>query len=261
MQNQKTKKYTTSWEPVEKWYRQTVGDEGHYYHQQVVIPGVIRLLKLSKDEKNSLLDLACGPGVLAKHIPTSTDYTGVDISPSFIKSAIAADRTTNHSYLVADATKPLPLKKKDFSHAAIILAIQNMEDPKAAFLNTAAHLNPNGRLVIVMNHPCFRIPRQSSWKIDEEQKTQYRRIDRYSSSMKIPIQANPSKGQQSVTTWSFHHPLASYSQWLFESGFAIELIEEWHSDKTSTGKNAKMENRSRSEFPMFLAIKAIKRTA
>jgi hypothetical protein len=110
-----------------------------------------------------------------------------------------------------------------------------------------------------MNHPCFRIPRQSSWKVDDEQKIQYRRIDRYTSPMKIPIQAHPSKGQSSATTWSFHHPLASYSQWLNETGFVIELIEEWHSNKVSTGKAAKMENRSREEIPLFLAIKAKKK--
>jgi hypothetical protein len=133
-----------------------------------------------------------------------------------------------------------------------------MEDPKAAFQNAADYLKSGGHLVVVMNHPCFRIPRQTSWKVDEEQKTQYRRIDRYSSPLQIPIQAHPSKGEQSGMTWSFHYPLAFYSQWLFEAGFTIELIEEWHSNKISTGKAAKMENRSRAEIPLFMAIRAVK---
>lgn len=133
-----------------------------------------------------------------------------------------------------------------------------MKEPKLAFDNIAKHLAPMGKLVIAMNHPCFRIPRQSSWKVDEQQKIQYRRIDRYSSSMEIPIQAHPSKGNESVSTWTFHHPLSVYSLWLKQSGFAIELIEEWHSNKVSTGGAAKMENRSRAEFPLFLAIRAIK---
>lgn len=250
---------STSWEPVEKWYRGSVGEEGHYYHQNIVIPGVLHLLAFDSPKSPTLLDLACGPGVLARHIPKNIEYVGVDIAPSLIKAAKAQDHNPQHKYLVGDATKSLSLGKKDFSHAAIILAIQNMEHPKLAFQNAAHHLQSGGYLVIVMNHPCFRIPRQSSWKIDEEQKTQFRRIDRYSSPMSIPIQAHPSQGEQSATTWSFHHSLSAYSQWLFETGFTIELIEEWHSDKVSTGKNAKMENRIRAEIPLFMAIRAVKK--
>jgi len=252
-------KPSTSWEPVERWYRSSVGEEGHYYHQHVVLPGVSRLLNLAKAQSPSLLDMACGQGVLARHIPKNVEYTGFDISPSLVKTAKSLDTNPKHHYFVADATKPLPLEKKDFTHAAILLALQNMEHPENALKNAAEHLAPFGRLVIVMNHPCFRIPRQSSWKVDEQQKIQYRRIDRYSSPLNIPIQAHPSQGEQSSSTWSFHYPLAAYSRWLFEAGFFLDLIEEWHSNKESTGKAAKMENRSREEFPLFLTFVAVKK--
>lgn len=256
MDRPKTK---TSWEQVHNWYDKSVGDEGHYYHKHVVLPGVLKLLDLPRqDPQTQLLDLACGNGVLAHHIPATAKYTGVDLAPSLIKAATKNDLSTQHEYFVADITRPLPLKKTNYTHSAIVLAVQNLEQPKMAFVNAAKHLNVGGKLVIAMNHPCFRVPRQSSWKVDESQKIQYRRIDRYSTAMKVPIQTNPSKGAESSTTWSFHHPLASYTLWLHEAGFTIELIEEWHSDKLSTGKNATMENRSREEIPLFLAIRAIK---
>ena len=98
----------------------------------------------------------------------------------------------------------------------------------------------------------------SLWGIDEAAKLQYIKINRYMTPMKIPLQAHPSKGQGSPTTISFHYPLSDYSKWLYEAGFVIDLIEEWISDKVSTGKTARMENRSREEFPLFLAIRAIK---
>jgi SAM-dependent methyltransferase len=252
------KSTSTSWEPVEKWYKESVGDEGHYYHQQIVIPGVLRLLALNEIVSPSIIDIACGQGILGRQIPKHIQYTGIDLSPSLIKAAKQADRNPTHEYLLGDVLKPLPTKKKDFTHAAIVLAIQNFEDPLLAIKNAATHLSSKGRLVIAMNHPCFRVLRQSSWKVDEIQKIQYRRIDRYSSPLKIPIQAHPSQGEKSTTTWSFHHPLSAYSLWLHQAGFVIELIEEWHSNKISTGKAAKMENRSREEIPLFLAIKAIK---
>ena len=248
----------TSWEPVEKWYRGSVGEEGHYYHQHLILPGALRMLGLK--EGDSLLDLACGPGVLARYLPPQVHYTGVDLSPSFIKAAKIYDKDPHrlHRYLVGDAVQPLPLEKKDFSHCAIILAIQNIEFPEKAIKNAFLHLRPHGRLLLVMNHPCFRIPRQSSWKVDQEQKVQYRRIDRYSSPLSVPITAHPSKKEQGPASWSFHHPLADYSKALYENGFLIEWLEEWHSDKKSTGGAAKMENRSRGEIPLFLAIRAVK---
>ena len=249
---------SSSWEPVEQWYKNSVGEEGHYYHQHVEMPGIIKLLAVNGTTAPKILDLACGPGVLSGYLPKSINYTGVDIAPSLVKAARAKDKNAQHQYHVADAMKALPIKETDFTHIAIVLAIQNMEEPKKAFFNAAKHLIRNGHLVVVMNHPCFRIPRQSSWKVDDQQKVQYRRIDRYSSALNIPIQAHPSKGEQSETTWSYHFPLEAYSQWLFDTGFAIELIEEWHSDKVSVGGAAKMENRSREEIPMFLAIRAIK---
>lgn len=251
------KKRTTSWEPVGKWYQSSVGEDGHYYHQQIVIPGVLKLLELNV-KTSSVLDIACGQGVLARHLPEQIPYTGVDISESLIKEAKRQDRHPDHRYLVADATKPLKLEKT-FSHAAIILALQNMEFPDQALQQAAKWVESNGKLVIVLNHPCFRIPRQSSWGVDQGKKLQYRRMDAYASSLQIPIQAHPSKGEKSPMTWSFHHPLSAYSRWLSDSGFYISQLEEWCSDKVSTGGAAKMENRSRQEFPLFLAIQATKK--
>lgn len=257
MHPKKPVKQTTSWEPVEKWYRGIVGDEGHYYHQKIVLPGVLRLLNLSADSK--LLDLACGNGILARNIPQNVFYHGVDIAPSLVKEGQSKDRNPHHFYSVGDATKPLPVKDQKFTHAAIILALQNIEFPLHVFKNAAKHLEKEGLFVMVMNHPCFRIPRQTSWQIDEPKKLQYRRVDRYMQPMSIPIQAHPSKGESSAGTISFHHPISQYVHWLKEAGFVLVDMEEWCSDKVSTGSAAKMENRSRDEFPLFLTLIAQKR--
>jgi hypothetical protein len=36
----------------------------------------------------------------------------------------------------------------------------------------------------------------------------------------------------------------------------IDALEEWTSDKESEGKASRMENKARSEFPLFLALRA-----
>jgi SAM-dependent methyltransferase len=257
-----------SWQKVALWYQRiTERGQGHYFHQHIIVPGVLRLLGLDSSSPSSnpkVLDLACGNGVLAKSIPKTVKYVGIDISESLIKFARNGNKNPNHKFFIGDITKPLNIPEAstrnhfDFTHAVIILALQNIENPKAVLTNAARHLTSGGKLIIVLNHPAFRIPRQSSWGIDEDRKIQYRRVDKYMSPMRIPINMNPSNPRGQMTM-SYHFPISAYSRMLKESGFTIELIEEWTSDKKSQGKAAKMENRARSEIPLFMAISAIKK--
>lgn len=256
MVNDSKKQAHTSWQHAGEWYSKLVDRKGHYYHQHVIIPGVLRLLSLKPD--SALLDLACGQGVLGRQIPKKVYYQGIDIASSLMNFAIKEDKMPDHFYTVSDVTIPLPIIKNDFTHATIILALQNIANPEMVMVNAREHLQVGGKLVIVINHPCFRIPRQSSWEIDQKNKLQYRRINRYLTPLTIPITQHPGKQNRSPITWSFHYPLSSYSAFLYKNGFIIEKIEEWISDKTSVGKAAKMENRSRMEFPLFMAILAQK---
>jgi len=215
----------TSWHTVGKW-------NNEYFEDHVIGPGVLRLLALRSG--NALLDLACGTGWLAKKIPRGVLYTGLDL----VKGQ--------------DVTKPLAVAH-NFSHVTIILALQNISEPASVIKNAAEHLAPGGKLVIVLNHPAFRIPRQSSWGIDEQSKLQYRRENIYMSPLKIPITMHPGQSHGPLT-WSFHQPISYYVSLLTSCGFVITAMEEWTSDKESVGKAGRMENRSRAEFPLFLAI-------
>jgi ubiquinone/menaquinone biosynthesis C-methylase UbiE len=257
--HKKTTTLSTSWQPVSKWYDKSVGSTGHFYHQNVVIPKVLNLLNLKPD--SAVLDLACGQGILERHIPESCTYTGVDISDDLIKRAKAQtpkSAQNSHRFLVGDITKPLPLPSAaTFSHATIILALQNVSNAQAAIINLAKHLQPQGTAIIVLNHPAFRIPRHTSWGIEQSNKLQYRRVNRYLSTLKIPITAHPGQ-KNSAVTWSFHEPLQNYVTYLSKAGLAITNLEEWASPKQSVGKAAAMENRSREEIPLFLCLVAKK---
>ncbi|MBI5274678.1 MAG: class I SAM-dependent methyltransferase [Chlamydiales bacterium] len=253
---QHTKKKSTSWESASDWYDQIVGDSGHTYHTEVILPKLLSMMQLS--DTSALLDVGCGQGVLERAIPKNTRYCGIDISKSLIQEATNKAKSKLHQFMVQDSTLPFSLHCK-FSHAAIVLALQNMANIPAVFQNISTHLEEKGSLFLVLNHPCFRIPRQSSWGEDVEKKLQYRRIDRYMSPLEIPIQINPSKKEKSANLISFHHSLSDISLFLFQNGFLIEKIEEWCSNKQSDGKKAKMENRARKEFPLFLTVQATKK--
>lgn len=250
--NRKSFPKSSSWETSHRWYDSIVGQEGHYYHKSLIFKDALPMLDLKP--KDSLLDLGCGEGVLSRQIPTSIDYTGIDISPSLIKKA---KEKSKRSFHIGDISHPLELGQT-FSHAALILVIQNIENHENVFENAHNHLQSHGKLLIVMNHPCFRIPRQSSWEIDPAKKLQYRRIDRYMQPLTIPIQTHPSQKDDSPTTVSFHHPLSTYVQALSKHHFAITALKELISPKASTGGKAAMENRARGEFPLFLCLLAQK---
>lgn len=243
----------TSWEKVKDWYDAAVGHEGLFYHQTLILPELLKRWKLSSEKDPYVLDLGCGQGILARHLPEQVNYLGIDLSSALVKRAEQYDRNQEHSYRVADVTKPLKLPKERFTHAATILSLQNFENPKGAIQNAAHGLKSHGVFSLVINHPYFRIPRQSSWQIDDAKKLQYRRVNSYMSSLKIPIQMHPGQKNQKETI-SFHWPLFLLSRWLESAGFLIEQIDEWCSNKKSTGPKAKMEDRARFEFPLFMAI-------
>lgn len=245
----------TSWSPVAKWYSGIVGDSGHYFHEHVILPSLKLLLSPVGGE--SVLDVGCGQGVYARTLPHNVDYTGIDASKDLILEAKNITKNAKHVYYVADATKGLPVPAGSFDHSVCILAIQNMRDGESTISHIGSALKNGGDLVIVMNHPSFRIPRQSSWGKDEAQKLEYRRVNRYLTPLEIPINAHPGLSD-SPMTWTYHAPLEYYVKALKSAGMVITDIEEWTSDKVSVGKAAKGENRARAEFPLFMAIRAVK---
>lgn len=255
-----TKQLKTSWETSAKWYGSVVGSAGHYYHDQVIFPKLLKSMNL-KEGKAKLLDLGCGQGVLARKIPPKIPYTGIDLSQTLIKEARRLTARKDCQFDLRDITRPFQLKERDFTHGCLLLVLQNLQNPSGALKNMARHLAMDGKLFIVLNHPCFRIPRMSHWGEDDKQRLQYRRVDGYLSEQQIPIQTHPFKRKEAAQTWSFHYPLERYSQWLMQAGFAIVSIEEWASNKASTGKKAKMENRARREFPLFMSLICKKITA
>ncbi len=251
-------KEKTSWEPVANWYGKKVKEEDSY-QTTIVFPGALRLLK--PQQKKQYLDIACGEGSFAQMIARAGgEVTGLDISSSLIKAA-EAKHIRNATFRVANAKEfsryfpPL-----SFDGATCILAVQNINDMDAVFRDAAKVLKKNAPLVIVLNHPVLRIPRQTSWGFDESKKMQYRRIDGYLIPNEIPILAHPGKGEHSEKTFSFHRPIQDYVRALGEAGFVIDALEEWTSDRRSeSGERARTENRSRNEIPLFMAIRAVKR--
>lgn len=248
----------TAWRgEVARWYDSLVGERGSTFQQEVIFPNTMRLLTLRKGE--SLLDLACGEGAFSRAAhKLGAQVTGLDASEDLID---AARRKSGRGvrYLVGDAarlTETLPAGS--FDAVVCILAVQNIDPVEPVIQGCGQVLRPGGRLVLVMTHPCFRMPRQSAWGWDEERKIQYRRVDRYLSPLRIPIQTRPGADPE-LRTWTFHRPLQTYFTALSHAGVMVDTLEEWPSHRVSQpGPRARAENRARDEIPLFLALRAVR---
>ncbi|OGL88959.1 hypothetical protein A3I42_00735 [Candidatus Uhrbacteria bacterium RIFCSPLOWO2_02_FULL_49_11] len=246
----------TSWDESAQWYHGLVGEKGMELQRAVVFPQTLRLLHLQPHER--LLDVACGQGAFVREaFRFCKNIMGVDASPHLIAYAKKMS-PKQMRFFTGDARKlPREVAGERFDAISCILAIANIDPLQPVFQECRKMLKPSGRLALVVAHPCFRIPRQSGWGWDEQRKLQYRRIDRYLSEMKIPIQMHPGSRAREVT-WTFHRPLGAYMRALGEAGFMVDALEEWTTHRKSTpGPRARADMSSKQEIPLFLAMRAI----
>ena len=243
----------SGWEPVADWYDGWVGQHGSDHHQQLAIPTVLDLLQPQPDE--DILDLGCGQGVLAQSIAESgANYTGVDLSKKLI--AIARKRHNRQGRFVVGDVRKLQIVKdleaRSFDAVVFLLSIEDM-NPLEQVLGAAAWaLRDGGRIVILMRHPCFRVPRQSGWGDDERRKLRYRRVDSYLSPLSVPMKQH--QGKDRGVTISFHRPLNEYINTLANYRLLTDRIEEI---TTFREDNDKAQRRADGEFPLFLGIRAV----
>lgn len=249
----------TSWDPVAAWYDGWVGQAGSKYHRSLAIPAVLELLDPQPGER--IIDIGAGQGVLAPYITEAhAHYTGVDASAKLLQRARKHHRS-HGTFLLGDARnlRHIPaLAAASFDAAVFLLSIQDM-DPLPAVLSSAAWaLRSGGRIVILMTHPCFRVPRQSGWGWDADRKLQFRRIDRYLTKLAVPMKSHG--GQQHGSTRSFHRPLHEYINGLANHHLLINCMREVAGDIVPpVQQHGKAADNARDEIPLFLALRAVKK--
>jgi ubiquinone/menaquinone biosynthesis C-methylase UbiE len=248
------KKELTLWDQASRWYDSLVGSQGTDFQKDIIMPGVFRLLEVGK--KDRVLDLACGQGVFSRFLAKKGIHVeGLDSSSELLKYARGRSGPSIR-YHVGDAGNPDNFKENIFDGIACLMAIQNIEKMDLLFKSAGRWLKTGKCFVLVMTHPCFRIPRQSHWGWDEEKKLEYRRVDHYLTETAVPILTPPFADPDSYTL-TYHRPLQSYISTLVQAGFCVDAMEEWISNKNSLpGKRSKAENRARKEIPLFLALRA-----
>lgn len=248
------------WDGVAGWYDKLVGADGSDYHRNVILPGVMDLLGIEKGD--AVADICCGQGVLARHLleAGATRVLGVDASGKLISSArqrYGGDKRV--SFLKADACGEGKWADGSFDAAACVMAVHDVPDAAGLMKNIADALKPGGRAAIVMMHPCFRIPQESHWGWDADQKIQFRRLDKYGNALEIGIKTRPGLGTDESTVF-YHRPLAEVITAMGDAGLGVTVCSELFSHRRSQGGGpfSKAEHLAAEEFPLFLGLKAVK---
>ena len=258
MKNTPSKKPTdTSWNKVASWYDEMLTTDADSYQSKVIVPNLLRVLDLKKGE--IVYDLACGQGYFANlFLRNGANVTASDLSRKLI--SIATETLPKEiKFYVSKADSATFLKDKSIDTVVIVLAIQNIENVSGVFSECKRILKDGGRVVIVMNHPAFRVPQGSDWYFADG--TQYRIVGKYLSESKISIDMTPGEKdiKKKIKTISFHRSLQYYMKLLSKNGFAITRLEEWISHKKSqNGPRQKAEDTARKEIPIFMCLEVKK---
>jgi ubiquinone/menaquinone biosynthesis C-methylase UbiE len=247
---QKQSSVPTSWGNVSDWYVDHLSGTDTY-HAQVIIPNLMRLLKVQPGLR--VLDVACGEGLLVRALASAGAVaSGCDIAPELIAAARA--RHAEGVYHIAPADQLTGIHDESVDWVTIVLALQNIERYQAAIAEALRVTVIGGSVALVLNHPAFRIPRRTEWGWDQERHVQYRRVDGYLSESRSTIAMHPGT-PDGPTTVSFHRPLQNYMKAIEKAGGVVTRIEEWISHRESgAGPRKHAEDRARAEFPLFMLI-------
>lgn len=256
------------WDRVAGWYDDLLTVKGSDHHENLVLPGVEKLIGLEPGQR--LLDVACGQGLVSRYLinaqPGATAM-GVDLSKELIERA-HGQSPESISFVVGDARSldDADIGDELFDACVCVLALMNIDQIESVFEGASKRLKPGGKMVSVIIHPAFRNPGATAWGwvTDGRTKlpTQFRRVDQYMTERSQSIVMNPgqvSSGAAAITTQTHHRPMSSYINAMSGAGLLVDTVEEWSSKRTSEpGPRAKAENTARHEIPMFMAIRGIK---
>jgi ubiquinone/menaquinone biosynthesis C-methylase UbiE len=227
-----------------EWYDRYVRDEAIY--RDVALPGMLALI--GDIEGESVLDLACGQGWLARELATQRGarVTGVDLSAELLTLArrYEAEEPLGVTYIQDDAQTLSRIESDAYDGVVCTLALMDIPDLTATLRAARRILRQGGWFVFSLTHPCFQSPYA---RTTEENGDPVRVIRRYLTEGFWRSEADGVRARLG----SHHRTLSTYLNALMTSGFALERLSE---PPATGGRLA--ETPVDGEIPALLLVRA-----
>lgn len=257
----------TGWGKVASWYDNTISAEKST-QKDLLLPELLKFLPLEDVKNKRIIDLGCGTGFfLREYLNGEADRSlGIDIDEELLELAgenlrdnIEKGRIT---LLKGDVTNLKTIGEKSFDIALTIESIPNISDLKAFAREVFKVLEVGGKMVAVVNHPAFRVPKSSDWYFNKDLQKQGRVVYKYRTPHSIKIDMNPGTKNKidKIFTTTFHRPFEEYLNTFTKAGLTFTYMKEIYSNKVSEkGIRKGAEDSARNEIPMFLFLEFVKK--
>lgn len=219
------------WQANAAWWDEKVG-EGNQFQQKLIGPATDRLL--APQQRETILDIACGNGHYARHLAdlgaqvVACDFSDVFIERAKEHSAAYKDRIM---YKVIDVTRNdqlMALGRGRFDAAVCTMALMDMATIEPLLAALPRLLNPTGRFVFSITHPCFNSGR--ILRIAEEEDVDGNIVVTPAVKMIDYRDETPRKGLgiigQPEAHYYFHRTLTTLFSTCFTNGFVLDGLDE-----------------------------------
>ncbi|HEX4206169.1 MAG TPA: class I SAM-dependent methyltransferase [Ktedonobacteraceae bacterium] len=216
------------WDQMAEWWDEKLGDDGDLWHRALIDPPLIRLV--GEVSGIRMLDLACGNGYLSRRFARQgASVIGVDANAPVIERARAREMQDplGITYHVSDAARLEMLEDDSFDLVICNMALMDIENAAGAIQEVARVLQPRGRFVASLSHPCFDKVSTSGWDIERiyPNTTIWRKMSHYReiATDSVPWLKVP---DGVVNTAAYHRPLSWYFRTLRTAGLVVSALEE-----------------------------------
>lgn len=246
-----TEALPNQWDSNASFWVRIIREHRDKYRNELTDPAMLKAIGASTGM--TVLDAGCGEGYLSRILARrGATVTGVDSSGKLIEAA----RTQSHtdglpiSFDVASVDE-LPYADNTFDLVVCNHLVNDLFDPSKAIGEFARILHDDGRVVILMLHPCFY-----NKHAERSQATNGLIASSYFETRSID-QAFEVDGLTSpVANTAWFRPLEFYTEALCKSGFAITSLTEPH----PSAEQVRADNWWRKGFtrPLFMLVTAQK---
>lgn len=208
-------------------WREFVRSGADYYRLHVHGPGLLAACATEAGER--ALDLGCGEGYFARELARAgARVIGVDVAEQQIASARAEEQREplGIEYRVTSASEiGREFSRGQFDLIASCMAIADMSEVAAVLAAAVEVMQPSGRLVFSVPHPCTDTPVRE-WERDAAGRKIALKIDRYFETGPMVVDWNMKRLTDHWSTPAWRHTLEEWSALIEASGLIIRRMRE-----------------------------------